>query len=97
MKQDNLSVDFEDLVDEYDDYQYDITAELSTEFIDATLMPMLDEFDYNNPSEDYVPGMATFGMFTKLIQVLLEEGFTPDQLKESVDEFTVVVVDGTIH
>jgi hypothetical protein len=97
MKEQNLNLDIEELVDEFDDYQYDVSTELSAEFIDNTLMPMLDEFDYGNSNPDYIPGVASFGLYIKLVQALLEEGFTKEQLVETVNEFSVHIVDGPVH
>lgn len=84
-------------VDEYDDYQYELTTELAHDFIDETVMPMLEEFDFNNSSEDYIPGVATFGLFIRVVGSLLLEGFTTEQLKEVIDDFSVESIDDTIH
>lgn len=97
MKETSFDPIIEDAVDEYEDYQYDISTDLSADFLDNTLMPMLDEFDYGNENPDYIPGVASFGLFIKLTQALLEEGFTQEQLMETVQEFSVHVVDGPIH
>lgn len=84
-------------VDEFDDYQYELTTELAHDFIDETVMPMLEEFDFNNPSEDYVPGVATFGLFIRVVGSLLLEGFTTEQLKEIIDDFSVESINDTVH
>lgn len=97
MKETGFDVVIEEAVDEYDDYQYDISTDLSADFLDNTLMPMLDEFDYGNDNPDYIPGVASFGLFIKLVQALIEDGFTQEQLVETIQEFSVHVVDGPIH
>lgn len=84
-------------VDEFDDYQYELTTELAHDFIDETVMPMLEDFDFNNPSEDYVPGVATFGLFIRVVGSLLLEGFTTEQLKEIIDDFSVESINDTVH
>lgn len=84
-------------VDEYDDYQYELTTELAHDFIDETVMPMLEEFDFHNPSEDYIPGVATFGLFIRVVGSLLLEGFTNEQLKEVIDDFSVENIDDIVH
>lgn len=84
-------------VDEFDDYQYELTTELAHDFIDETVMPMLEDFDFNNPSEDYVPGVATFGLFIRVVGSLLLEGFTTEQLKEVIDDFSVESINDTVH
>lgn len=97
MKPETEVIQEDDIVDEYDDYQYEFTSELAYTFIEEEVIPFLEEFDYNNPEEDYVPGMATFNLYTRLIEMLLLQGFTPDQLKESIDEFSVTHMSETIH
>lgn len=84
-------------VDEYDDFQYELTSDLAHQFVDETIMPMLQEFDYNNPLEDYIPGVASFGLYIKLVKNLLGEGFTQEQLKEIVDESIVNDGSETVH
>lgn len=84
-------------VDEYDDYQYELTTELAHDFIDSDIMPMLEEFDFNNPSEDYIPGVATFGLFVRVVGSLLLEGFSTEQLKEIIDDFSIESIDETVH
>lgn len=76
-------------VDEYDDFQYEITTDLAGQFVEETIIPMLEDFDYNNPVEDYIPGVASFGLYIRLVKNLLNDGFTQDQLKEVVDEYTI--------
>lgn len=70
---------------------------LSQNFINHEMLPVLEEFDYNNPSEDYVPGVATFGLYLKLVEVLLISGYTPEQLIEIVNEFDVVNYESVVH
>lgn len=85
-------------VDEFDDFQYEMSNEIAHNFIDEQVMPAVIEFDYNNPNEDYVPGVASFGLFFKLVESLLVEGFTPEQLKEVIDDFEVDIIDSSqIH
>lgn len=94
MKQE-LQIDIEDdsEVDEYEDFQYEMSNEMAHSFINDHIFPVVMEFDYNNPNEDYVPGVAIFGLFYKLVETLLIEGFDSDQLKEVIDEFDVTVID----
>ena len=87
--------DFE--VDEYDDFQYEVTTDMAHEFVEQAILPMIEEFDYQNPNEDYIPGVATFGLYIKLVERLLEDGFSQDQLKEIINDFSVIDVDGRVH
>jgi len=84
-------------VDEYDEYQYEVTTDMAQDFINSEMLPVLEEFDYNNPSEDYVPGVATFGMYLKLVEILLIAGFTSEQLIEVITEFDIVNYESVVH
>lgn len=84
-------------IDDYDDYQYEYTSEIAYKFVDEEIIPFLEEFDYNNPEEDYVPGMATFSLYAKLVEMLILEGFSQDELKSLIDQFSVEYVSDTIH
>ena len=92
-----ISSEVENEVNEYEDFQYEESTELAQYFIEDEIMPLLEKFDYDNPNEDYVPGVATFGLFSTLISELLVDGFTPDQLKDVIDEFTMINIDGHVH
>lgn len=98
MKQE-IEIEMDDTeVDEYDDYQYEMSNHIAHSFIDEQVLPAVKEFDYNNPNEDYVPGVASFGLFYKLVESLLVDGFSPEQLKEVIDDFEVMVIeDNQIH
>jgi N-acetyl-anhydromuramyl-L-alanine amidase AmpD len=78
------NLDDDDAVDEYEEHQYDLSAELSTNFIAEYIVPVMDEFENNNASEDYIPGTATLNLFIKLIGTLTEYGYTVEQLNEFV-------------
>jgi hypothetical protein len=84
-------------VDEYDDFQYEMTSEMAHNFIQEALIPLLEEFDFNNPNEDYIPGVATYELFMKIVSRMLEEGFTQEQLKDAIDEYNVYCIDDIIH
>lgn len=84
-------------VDEFDDYQYEITTELAQEFINCEILPILEEFDHNNPNEEYIPGVATFGLYLKLVGVLLSDGFEPEQLIGVINEFGTANLDSIVH
>lgn len=80
-------------VDEYDDFQYEMSTEIAQSFIDDQVLPAVMEFDFANPNEDYIPGVASFNLYFKLVEKLLLEGFTQDQLKEVIDDFDINEID----
>lgn len=90
-------VHVEDGVDEYDDFQYEVSNELANHFVEEEIYPLLEEFDYNNESSEYVPGMATFCLFAKLCIQLMGEGYTVDEMKDLIEEFSQHCVDDTVH
>ena len=90
-------VQVEEGVDEYDDFQYEVSNELANHFVEEEIYPLLEEFDYNNESSEYVPGMATFCLFAKLCIQLMSEGYTVEEMKDLVDEFSQHCVDDTVH
>jgi hypothetical protein len=96
MKTDNYE-DEVDHLDEFDEEQFDLSTEISHQFIDEAILPLLEDFDYNNPHEDYISGVATYGLFTKLISMLICDGFTVEQLKETIDDFSVPGFDDSVH
>lgn len=84
-------------VDEYDDYQHEVSNDLANHFVEEQLLPLLDEFDYNNECDEYIPGIATFCLFAKLLIQLMNEGYSVDELKNIVDEFSDFCVDDIVH
>jgi hypothetical protein len=85
-------------VDEYDDEQYESSTATAAAFVDETILPLIDQFDYENPDPEYVPGCATFGLFTRVVGILAESGFTPEELKATIDDFVSPSAQGeTLH
>ena len=93
--EEDVELEWED--DEYSEEQYEFSYEMANDYVRETLLPDLLKFDLENEDEDYVPGTALFTAFIQMASILLENGFTPDQLKEAVDEFEVVSTGMTIH
>lgn len=90
------SSDLDDL-DEFDEYQHEISTELANNFIESKLMPLLEEFDFNNSDEDYIPGIATFTLFARLAVEMLAEGYTSAEISAIIDDFAVNIADSTLH
>ena len=80
---DNLETDSEM---EYEDWQYEMSTSLAVEFIDEQIIPVLDGFDYENADGDYIPGVATYVLFTRIVESLVEQGFTDEEMKRVIAE-----------
>jgi len=80
--------------DEYQDYQYEYSTEAASQFLDSQLLPQLDEFDWGNNHEDYVPGVASWGLYMKLIHRLLQSGFSADEMRQVIDDLSEYAITG---
>jgi hypothetical protein len=82
---------------EYEDWQYEMSTQCASEFIEDELIPVLDTFDYENENSDYIPGVATYILFTRIVEVLIEQGFTDAELKAQVDNISDVKSYRVVH
>lgn len=92
-----IVIEIDQGVDEYDDYQHEISNDLANHFVEQELLPILEDFDYRNQCGEYIPGVATFCLFAKLLIQFLNEGYTVEELKSIVDDFSELCVDGPVH
>jgi hypothetical protein len=84
-------------IDQYQDFQYEYSTEVASQFLDSHLLPQLDEFDWSNAHEDYVPGIASWGLFMKLVNRLLQSGFSADEMRGVIDDLEQITVgDGEV-
>lgn len=90
-------IETESAVDEFDEFQHEISNELANHYIEEEILPQLEEFDYNNECTEYIPGIATFCLFAKLLIQFMNEGYTVEELKRIVDDFSEYCIDGTVH
>lgn len=81
----------------YEEWQYDLSTDAALDFLDEELFPLLDEFDYENEADGYVPGTAAFVLLIKIVQRLYEEGFTKEELIQMVDESGDMSLYETVH
>jgi uncharacterized protein YciU (UPF0263 family) len=95
MKADNKIAD--EVTDDSEDYQCDVSFELSIQFIDDVVLPLIDEFDNNNEDEDFIPGYAAYTLYTKLTNQLLCDGYSKDDLKQVIDDFATQHLFEHIH
>jgi len=83
--------------DSYEDWQYEYSLTKAENFLENFLEPELDEFDFESIDKNYVEGVATFLMFSRLISVLGEMGYTAEELKEQIDLNIDYNSDITLH
>lgn len=73
---------------EYEDWEFEHTNNVVDQFLNEYLVPDLEKFDFQNNDENYIPGVACFTLFTMLIDILTQNGWTPEELKSTVDDFS---------
>jgi hypothetical protein len=87
MKEDKINDEIVELDDsEYEDWQYEFSSDIASDFVDEQLIPALDQFDYDNSDRDYIPGIASYVLFTRMVESLTEQGFDGEELKRLIDE-----------
>ena len=60
------------------------SVELTGEFLEQILLPILDKFETENPDKQYISGVATHGLFAELIFRMLEIGYTEKELRQEI-------------
>ena len=77
--------------------QIENSALLACDFIYDTLLPLLDEFENDNDDPDYIPGIATLGLFVALIQELADLGYTEKDLRKEIKTYMNTSVGEVVH
>jgi hypothetical protein len=80
----------------YEEWEFDYTSNIVEAFLEDDVLPKLEAFDFENNDENYVQGMACFTLYTRLIEILIESGWTKDDLKKAIDDFGDFAI-GTVH
>ena len=70
--------------EEHEVWQYEHSVDIADNFLDSTLLPLLDEFETNNEDSDYIDGAATHGLFAELVMRLGSMGYTEKDLKKEI-------------
>lgn len=96
MKNENNEINTEVDESHYEDWEFDYTNNVVEEFLNDKILPALESFDFENNDENYVPGVASFTLFTRIIELLVENGWTADELKQTIEDFGTIAV-GTLH
>ena len=77
--------------------QIEKSALMACDFIYDTLLPLLDEFENDNDDPDYIPGVATHGLFVALIQELADLGYTQRDLNKEIKTYMNTSVGEVVH
>jgi len=77
--------------------QIEKSALLACDFIYDTLLPLLDEFENDNDDPEYIPGIATHGLFVALIQELADLGYTQKDLNKEIKTYMNTSLGEVVH
>jgi len=77
--------------------QIENSALLACDFIYDTLLPLLEEFENDNDDPDYIPGVATHGLFVALIQELADLGYTQKDLNKEIKTYMNTSIGEIVH
>ena len=77
--------------------QLEKSALLACDFIYDTLLPLLEEFENDNDDPDYIPGVATHGLFVALIQELADLGYTQKDLNKEIKTYMNTSLGEVVH
>ena len=77
--------------------QIEKSALLACDFIYDTLLPLLEEFENDNDDPDYIPGIATHGLFVALIQELADIGYTQRDLNKEIKTYMNTSIGEVVH
>ena len=70
---------------------------LASEFLEETILPMLEKFEFENDDPDYVPGMAIHGLFVEMIARMVEAGYTEKDLRKEIKMYVNSAMGATLH
>jgi ribose 5-phosphate isomerase len=77
--------------------QIEKSALSACDFIYDTLLPLLEEFENDNDDPDYIPGVATHGLFVALIQELADLGYTQKDLNKEIKTYINTSLGEVVH
>ena len=77
--------------------QIEKSALMACDFIYDTLLPLLEEFENDNDDPDYIPGVATHGLFVALIQELADLGYTQKDLNKEIKTYMNTSLGEVVH
>ena len=77
--------------------QIEKSALLACDIIYDTLLPLLEEFENDNDDPEYIPGVATHGLFIALIQELADLGYTQKDLNKEIKTYMNTSIGEVVH
>jgi len=77
--------------------QIEKSALMACDFIYDTLLPLLEDFENDNDDPDYIPGVATHGLFVALIQELADLGYTQKDLNKEIKTYMNTSIGEVVH
>ena len=77
--------------------QIEKSALIACDFIYDTLLPLLEEFENDNDDPEYIPGVATHGLFVALIQELADLGYTQRDLNKEIKTYMNTSIGEVVH
>ena len=77
--------------------QIEKSALSACDFIYDTLLPLLEEFENDNDDPEYIPGVATHGLFVALIQELADLGYTQKDLNKEIKTYMNTSIGEVVH
>lgn len=73
------------------------SASIATDFIHDNIIPLLEEFEFNNDDEDYMAGFATHSLFVLLIARLGDMGYTEKDLRKEIKTYLNSSIGHVLH
>lgn len=73
------------------------SAAKASDFIHDDLLPILEEFEFNNDDEEYLSGFATHSLFVLLIAKLGEMGYTEKDLRKEIKTYLNSSIGHVLH
>jgi len=83
--------------EEYEDWQFEHSAEIASEFLNDEVLTLLDEFEHENDDPEYVYGVATLGLFTEVVMRLGSMGYTEKDLRKELKRWINSSFGETLH
>lgn len=86
-----------ELTEEITQKEIDTSTQVAYEFVEEYIIPQLDEFDFESDDEEYMPGCATFVLFTRLVGKMATIGYSIEELKQLTEQYYDMNFNDTLH
>lgn len=73
------------------------SASIASDFIHDNILPLLEEFEFNNDDEEYMSGFATHSLFVLLVTRLGEMGYTEKDLRKEIKTYLNSSIGHVLH